>query len=421
MRRNLKGQVWALVGVLACWACKSEAPAAGTEPRPQQAGASSGGEGKQEKHGKEDKHDGDEEHAKGNEEHAEHEHEELPRRLTPSPQVIADARIQAAPVKRERLTSSLALPGEIAADPDRTARISSPIAGRIASVKFREGARVRKGALLVSVQIADLGKLRAGLVAARAKAAAARSNAERLGALVDKGLSGRQELDNSRAEAQSFEAEARGLAEQLGVLGVGEGVTARLDLRAPIGGLAIERNAVIGQPVTPEQTLGTLADLTAVWFVARVFEKDLSRVRVGAPADVVLNAHPKEHFTGRVELIGRQVDPVARTVTARIRLKNREDLLRVGLFGTAHLELQESSERSALVVPRAAVTEIGGKQVVFVRHDRAFEVHDVVLGESAVGKVEILSGIEEGELVVVDGVFSLRSMVLRATLDHDEH
>jgi cobalt-zinc-cadmium efflux system membrane fusion protein len=145
-------------------------------------------------------------------------------------------------------------------------------------------------------------------------------------------------------------------------------------------------------------------------------------VHADAAAEVELNAYPKERFEGRVALLGRQVDPVARTVVARIPLGNRQDLLRLGLFGTARISGGEVPRAApALVVQRSAVTEIGGRSVLFVRHpDDHFELHDVVLGRAALGKVEVLSGLREGEQVVIDGVFTLKSLVLKSTIAEEE-
>src|SRR5262249_23072261 len=144
-----------------------------------------------------------------------------------------------------------------------------------------------------------------------------------------------------------------------------------------------------------QQPIATIADLSEVWFLGRVFEKDLGRLKIGAKAEVELNAYPNERFDGRIVYLGRQIDPVARTVTARIPLVNRNDLLRLGLFGTARVFTgEERNKQAVLVVPRSALTEIGDKDVAFVRHaDNDFELHEVVLGEAALGKVEIVNGL----------------------------
>ncbi len=101
----------------------------------------------------------------------------------------------------------------------------------------------------------------------------------------------------------------------------------------------LTRNAVVGQPVGANEIVATIAELTHVWFAARVFEKDLGDVREGAKVEVRLNAYPKESFTGVVDYLGRQVDPAARTVTARVVLQNRDGLLRIGLFGVARVQV----------------------------------------------------------------------------------
>ena len=349
-------------------------------------------------------------------------HEELPRRVHLTKQVIEDAKIKSVRATKEVLAETLLLPGEIVTDPDRTARVSTPAAGRLVRVGFREGSTVKKGDVLGAVRVTDVSKVRSAQNGAVAKAAAARANAERLQSLADKGLAAKQEALSARAESDALEAEARGLGEELGVLGLSAtGSGSEIALRAAVSGVVIARDAVVGQPVTAEQTIATIADLSEVWFLGRVFEKDLGRLNVGAKADVLLNGYPKERFEGFVEYIGKQLDPTARTVTARIRLQNRNDLLRIGLFGSARVAvLEEPVKGAVLVVPLTAVTEIGGKSVVFVHHeDDDFELHEVVVGESSLGKVEIASGLREGEDVVFDGVFTLKSAVLKSTLAED--
>lgn len=347
------------------------------------------------------------------------EHEALPTHVRLSEAVIARAGIKTTAVTRNTLQPTLSLPGEINADPDRSASVSAPVAGRIERISFKEGSSVKKGDALLVIRVVELGKLRAALATASAKAKAARLNADRLRALVEKRLASDQDAVNAEAEASALEIEVRGHTEQLDALGgrAGGGAS-ELVLRAPVSGIVVSRNAVIGQPVTTEQTVATIADLSELWFMGRVFEKDLGRLELGGKAVVELNAYPDEHFEGTVEYLGQEVDKVARTITARIRLKNRDGMLRIHLFGNAQVAVNKPGQRAAsLVVPRDAVADVGGKTQVFVRQgDGDFEAHEVVLGDSALGLVEVLSGLREGEQVVSAGTFSLKSAVLKGTL-----
>jgi len=353
---------------------------------------------------------------------ADHDHAAIPRLVKLKEAVRLAAGLKTAPATRATLAEALTLPGEVAPDPDRLARVSSPAAGRIEAVQFREGEPVKKGAALVVVRVPEIAKARAALRANEAKAKAARANAARLRALLDQRLAAEQEVVNADTEAEALELDARSTAEQLGALGAGASGAFAVTLRSPIDGLVIARNAVVGQPASADQVLGTVADLSEVWFLARIFEKDLGKLVVGAPADVHLNAYADEHFMGSVEYIGQQIDPVARTVTARVRLKNERGRLRIGLFGTCQVATSAASAPEArLVVDEASVTEIGDQKVVFVEERPGeYEVHPLTLGREALGKVEVLAGLREGEAVVTDGVFTLKSIVLKGSFAEDE-
>jgi cobalt-zinc-cadmium efflux system membrane fusion protein len=356
-------------------------------------------------------------------EHGEHGHEALPRHVSVSKEVVASAGIQVRPTAKVALFETLSLPGEVAADPDRLARVSSPTAGRIEAVHFKEGEPIKQGAVLVVIRVPEIAKLRAASAASLAKAKAARANADRLRKLHAEGLAIEQDAVNATAEADALDLDARSSADQLGALGATANGAFSVTLRAPISGVAIAREAVVGQPVSAEQTLGTIADLSQVWFMARVFEKDLGQLRVGAGAEVHLNAYAHEHFTGSVEYIGQQIDPVGRTVTARVRLQNPNGLLRIGLFGTCQVSTGNAANvQPKLVVDQSSVTELAGKSVVFVRErEGEFGVHEVTLGREALGKVEVLEGLSEGEQVVSDGVFTLKSLVLKGSFAEEEH
>jgi cobalt-zinc-cadmium efflux system membrane fusion protein len=354
----------------------------------------------------------------------EHEHEELPKHVKLTSKAIADARIRTEPTRKNTLAVTISLPGEIATDPDRSARIASPADGKVEEVRFKEGANVKKGDVLAIIRVPELGKVRGAQAAVSMKAKAARANADRLEALLEQRLTSEQAVVDAEAEAHALSVEARALAGELAAMGAGvqNGAPFLLALRSPVDGTIISRDAVVGQPVAANHTLASIANLSEVWFVGRVFEKDLERLKIGVGAEVQLNAYAKERFQGKVDFIGQAIDPVGRTVTARITLANRNDLLRIGLFGMAHVATGEAeAHEPRLLVPRSAVTEIGQKNVVFVKqNDEEFELHEIVLGDGALGKVEVISGLREGEEVVIDGVFTLKSVVLKGTMMEED-
>ncbi|MFZ5445118.1 MAG: efflux RND transporter periplasmic adaptor subunit [Myxococcota bacterium] len=334
-----------------------------------------------------------------------------------------EAGIQTVPVRRAALPSTLTLTGEIIAEPDRTARLSSAISGRLEQVLFNEGAVVKRGDVLATVRVPDVGRLRGAYAAATSRARASRQNAERLEALKASGLGAEQALVDAQADARAQEAEARALGEQLTAIGVSaESGGFIVALRAPISGVVVSRDAIVGQPIGTDAVLATIVDLSEVWFLGRVFEKDLSRLRVGTGAEVELNAYPGGHFHGTVDYVSQQIDPMARTLTARIRVANESGQLRLGLFGRAHVDIGvPGTQPSGLVVPRDAVLEVAGKRVVFVKEkDGDFVLHEVSVGDSAMDDVQLLTGVSEGEEVVSKGGFTLKSLLLKSTLAEDE-
>lgn len=351
-------------------------------------------------------------------------HDALPRQLELSADAIARAGIRTATVRRVALASTMVLTGELVAQPDRTAKLSSTTPGRLEQVRFNEGSVVKRGEVMASIRVPDVGRLRGAFSAASARAKAARANAGRLAALKTSGLGSEQAVVDAEADAHAQEAEATALGEQLSALGVNadSGTGFLVALRAPLSGVVVMRDAVVGQPISPEHVLGSIVDLSEVWFLGRVFEKDLAKLQVGAKVEVQLNAFPGEHFHGTVDYLSQQIDPAARTLTARIRVANADLRLRLGLFGRAHVELGDASTLTPqLVVPRDALLEVGGKPVVFVKAtDGHFVMHEVTPGDSAMDDVQVLSGLTEGEEVVIGGGFTLKSLLLKATLAEDE-
>jgi membrane fusion protein, heavy metal efflux system len=278
-------------------------------------------------------------------------------------------------------------------------------------------------AVLTSPEVA---RARALLASASARAKASRLNARRLESLAAKSLAAGQEVATAQAEAAALEADETAARQTLAAFGPAaldaQGAGARLTIRSPLSGVVLTRDGIPGQTVDSEHAIALVGNLERAYFLGRLFEKDLAQVKVGAAAEVRLNAYPGELFEGKVETIGHQIDAAARTVTARILVTNHDDLLKVGLFGNARVVSGPTNAgRERLIVPLTAVTRVADREVVFVRLPGGeFEVHPVTVGATAGGRAEILSGLAKGEDVVVRGTFTLKSAVLKGTFGEEE-
>jgi multidrug efflux pump subunit AcrA (membrane-fusion protein) len=187
--------------------------------------------------------------------------------------------------------------------------------------------------------------------------------------------------------------------------------------RSPAAGVVIEKAALEGMHVAPGATLYKLADLSVVWVEADVYEADLSRLRVGQPAVVTVDAWRDQKFSGRIVHIYPYVTEQTRTVKARVELSNREGRLKPGMFATVEVAVGGST---GLVVPMDAVVDSGTRQLVFVaKGEQRFEPRDVTLGARSEGRVQILSGLRENEEVAARGTFFLDSeSQMRAALEN---
>jgi membrane fusion protein, copper/silver efflux system len=182
---------------------------------------------------------------------------------------------------------------------------------------------------------------------------------------------------------------------------------------APRSGVVVNRGITVGTSVDPSTTLLTIADLSRVWVLAEVSEADIPGIRVGATAHLDFPASGRQPFAGRVDFLYPTLTDRTRTLRVRFLAANPTGALRPGLYGTAVFEL---TGQRVISVPRDAVVDTGVQQHVFVATGDRFEPRAVTIGVQLANRVEIQSGVAEGERIVAAGVFLLDSESrLRAT------
>jgi Cu(I)/Ag(I) efflux system membrane fusion protein len=189
-------------------------------------------------------------------------------------------------------------------------------------------------------------------------------------------------------------------------------------LKAPADGTVMEKAAMRGMRFESGEMLFKTIDLSQIWVVADVPEREIGRIAEGQPAKVTLAAFPDEQFEGSVLLVHPELDKATRTAKVRIGLPNPKGRIKANLFAEVEIETG-GNDGEAVAVPQSAVIDSGERQVVIVEREQGlYEPRNVKLGRTSGGYTEIQSGLNAGERVVVSGNFLIDSESnLRASLD----
>lgn len=336
------------------------------------------------------------------------------------PSMLRDLRITTGVVEERAGAELVTLLGELRPDEDHYAEVGTPVAARITRVLVAAGDRVRAGQSLVELESVEIGRARASALGARARVDLARQTLARRTALLDQRIVSAREVEEAQAEVAMAEAELRAASSTSSSVGR-RGAGARFVLAAPLDGVVIDRDAVLGRMVDPEHVLFRVGDPAVLWLVAHAFERDAVRVRAGSPAHVSLPALPGVAIDGTVVWIGGRVDSASRTIDVRIEVANPDGTLRPGMSATAAVSLGAGDD-PVLVVPAIALQRTADGWCVFVpRGAGAFAIRPVGRGRELGDAVEILSGLVAGERVVVEGAFLLKTEAEAGRVGGDEH
>jgi cobalt-zinc-cadmium efflux system membrane fusion protein len=333
-----------------------------------------------------------------------------------------------APAKKERLAGTINSTGKVEANADRIAHVSPRIPGKIVAVRASLGDSVSAGQALATLDSVELGEALNRYHQSKTKLALAQSSMDRIKGLVEKKIAARKDILLAETDFKTAQTELRTDEERLSLYGVSTAELERsnqkkplLPVRSPIGGIITEKHAIVGELSDPSKSLYTVADLSSVWVMVDINEKDLSKVRKGQSAVVIIGAYPDLKFRGRINHLADAVDQATRTVKARIEVANPGRKLKPEMFATVELALQADSP-PVLAVPEDALQELAGKKVLFVTDDgTGFKVRPVETGRTARGMVELISGLKEGERYAIKGSFMLKAEQKKGELEGHNH
>lgn len=321
------------------------------------------------------------------------------RRVTISERAKALARIRTTPVHRAQEGGELRLLGRLDYDETTVRTISPWTDGRIDRLFVRsEGAEIKRGQPVAALYSREA-------YAAQKELIGARRQLKRL----------KDALPVSRRAAADALDAAEG---RLSLLGVSpksiDRASRHVSVIAPYGGTVIEQLAREGAHVESGQAIFRIADLDRLWVQLDAYEGDLPRIQVGLPVELEVASLPDQTFEGRVDFIDPVVSTTTRTARVRVVVDNRKRGLRAGMFADAVIETDDGTEKTPpLVVPDSAPLFTGKRSLVYVEVAEAseptYEAREVTLGPRIAHHYPVLSGLSEGERVVMQGAFVLDS------------
>src|SRR3989440_1924254 len=261
--------------------------------------------------------------------------------------------------------------------------VVSLVGGILRSVKPELGQNVKRGQTVAVVFSNDLAEAQSRYLAALAALDEHHRHHARTIKLVEIGAASREELEMANTKLKDAESEVANLRQKLLLLGLSSPriatlhstsqISSDVNVAAPSSGTLTSRSVNPGQVIEANKELMRITDLSSVWVVGQVYEKDLATVRVGSGANITSDAYPGRVFRGRVSYVDPKVDPATRTAQVRIELANPGQMFKIGMYVNVAFAALGVAEKTMPVVPKDAVQTVGNQQYVFVATEKSNE------------------------------------------------
>jgi Cu(I)/Ag(I) efflux system membrane fusion protein len=318
--------------------------------------------------------------------------------------VILDAKarqlagVQTAKVEKKALTKNIRTTGKVAVNETGKAYLTARIMGRIDELYINaDGAYIAPGQAIAAVYSPDY-------IAAQEEYILALETVQKL-----KNISPEMNQTNARL--------LQSARRKLDLLGVSSGEIEHLEhsrkandqmiIRAQFGGTVTEKLAVAGAYIMAGEKLFGVTDLSTVWLYADVYERDIASIEVGQEVAVTTSAYPGQTFSGMISFVSPIIDDATRTTKVRVEMSNPEGKLKPNMFASASIK---APLNETVVIPASSLLDTGTRKIVFVAQDEStFVKRDIVTGQESNGLIQVLSGLNTGDVVVTQAAFLIDS------------
>jgi len=356
--------------------------------------------------------------------------------LTLAPEMVDRAGIKIEAVGEQLVeanTGGQTATGVVRENAYRTTPVVSLVGGIVRRVSVELGASVRRGQPLAVVFSNELAMAQTGYLRALAELEEHHKHHVRTTRLLEIGAASREELEQATTKLKTAEGEVASQRQKLLLLGMSQRqvsglksssqISSEVSLPAPSTGTVIARAANPGEVVEANKEILRIADLSSVWVVGQVYEKDLGRIRIGSGASITAEAYPGRIFRGQVSYVDPTLDTATRTGQVRVELANPGQQLKIGMYVNIAFATVGGAESTAPTVPTAAVQNINNQQVVFVatKEPNVFVMRPVRLAPEVNGRYPVVEGLAVGERIVTEGSFLLRAEYLKTASANHGH
>ncbi len=335
-------------------------------------------------------------------------------------------------VSRESVSIPLSTSAVIELNADKVSKVSPRVTGRVVSVTASQGDRVKAGQSLALLDSVELDQAWAEYIKAKARLELAQQNLKREETLFEKKVSPEKDVLKARQELTETEADLNLSRERFRLLGIdisrveqeknGRGTEPHpmIPIASAITGVILEKTASQGEVAGPEKTLFTVADLSTLWVILDIYEKDISRLHSGTAAKISVTAFPDKEFKGKISLISDVLDEKTRTVKARVTVDNTAGILKPGMFATVIIDTTKDRAEKIIAIPETAVLLEGSTRYVFVQADpERFKKREITILRTFGKRVEVIEGLKEAETIVAKGAFILKSEMKKEELTEE--
>lgn len=315
--------------------------------------------------------------------------------------------------------------GVVQANAYKETPVISLVGGIVRVVNAELGQNVRRGQTLAVVFSNELADAQSRYLTAFAALDEHHRHHLRTMKLVEIGAASRQDLETATSQYREAESNVANLRQKLLLLGMSaqrinslkstSQISSEVSVPSPSSGTLTSRTGNPGEVIETNKELMRVTDLSSVWVVGQVYEKDLATIRVGSGANITSDAYAGRIFRGRVSYVDPRIDPATRTAQVRIELANPGQALKIGMYVSVAFGAVGLAERTVPIVPKDAVQTLGNQQIVFVVTDKPneFILRPVHLGPESNALYPVLEGLSVGERIVTEGSFMLRAEWLK--------